>query len=141
MTQKKCFKCGEQKPLDDFYKHPTMGDGHLGKCKVCTKQDVRVHRRNNDSVREYDRRRYHTSPGRKQRTAASAQKWALAHPDRRKAITQANNAVRDGRLKKPLGCSQCGSEGHIHGHHDDYSKPLDVRWLCVRCHALHHAGA
>ena len=34
-----CFRCGIEKPLKDFYKHPKMGDGHLGKCKGCTKSD------------------------------------------------------------------------------------------------------
>jgi hypothetical protein len=37
---KRCFKCGKLKPLDDFYKHMAMKDGHLGKCKTCTKLDV-----------------------------------------------------------------------------------------------------
>jgi len=38
MIEKPCIICGEVKPLDEFYKHKKMGDGHLNKCKSCTKQ-------------------------------------------------------------------------------------------------------
>ena len=41
-TKKVCFKCGRTLPLDEFYKHPQMGDGHLNKCKDCTRNDTRI---------------------------------------------------------------------------------------------------
>lgn len=46
-------------------------------------------------------------------------------------------AVRDGRLtKKP--CEVCGTEEKVEAHHEDYSKPLDVMWLCFKHHRERH---
>lgn len=41
MSEKICFKCGLLKPLSDYYVHKEMSDGHLGKCKECTRKDVK----------------------------------------------------------------------------------------------------
>ena len=49
------------------------------------------------------------------------------------------SAVRSGELVKPGVCPSCGSDV-VQGHHDDYSKPLDVRWVCPVCHAAIRFG-
>ena len=134
---KKCFKCGAEKALHEFYKHKMMADGHLNKCKECTKIDVRKHRRENDSVREYDRERSKL-PERKSKTAEVTKKWRENNPDGYRAHYLLGNAVRDGRIKREP-CEVCG-DARTHGHHEDYSRPLDVKWLCALHHHRHHAN-
>ena len=43
------------------------------------------------------------------------------------------NVYQSRGLLAPQPCETCGAE-QAEKHHDDYSKPLDVRWLCVKCH-------
>lgn len=136
---KVCFKCGgDPKPLSDFYKHPQMKDGHLNKCKVCTKGDVGKHRGENlDKIREYDRERANL-PHRKKLNTETTKRMRENNPEAYKAHTALNNAIRDGKIIKPKVCSACNKERRLHGHHDDYSKPLEVEWLCTPCHKDHH---
>lgn len=49
-------------------------------------------------------------------------------------------AVSQGKLKRSAVCQDCGdsSTNTLHGHHEDYAKPLDVVWLCVGCHRRRH---
>lgn len=51
-----------------------------------------------------------------------------------------NAALKDGRVVKPKACSCCGKRKYkrLEAHHDDYSKPLEVRWLASDCHARVH---
>lgn len=135
---KTCFKCGEAKGYGEFYRHPAMADGHLGKCKICTRADVAAHRRENDHVQEYDRRRARTRKVQK-RIQAVAKNWRAKNPDKARAHSAVGHALRSGKLTR-LPCEGCGDGRLVHAHHDDYSKPLEVRWLCPKCHQRHHAS-
>lgn len=53
MEEKRCFKCGRLLPLNYFYAHPQMADGHLNKCKDCTKNDVHDNYLKNSQSEEY----------------------------------------------------------------------------------------
>lgn len=153
---KTCFKCHESKPLSDFYKHPEMADGYLGKCRACAKTDVRKRREVNLAyIQEYDRNR----PNRLERSRKQNERLKALRKEspecriRRATLWEKNkktraekyhsahyktaNAIRDGKLIKQC-CQQCQSSGPIHAHHEDYSKPLDVVWLCKTCHYTYH---
>jgi hypothetical protein len=60
-------------------------------------------------------------------------------PEARKASQRVRDAVRYGKIVKPSVCEGCGIDGKVlNGHHEDYSKPLEVIWLCHSCHADIH---
>lgn len=133
---KRCFVCGDERPLVDFYRHPFMADGHLGKCKSCTKRQVREnYARNRAHYLAYEHARG-LDPERRAYTNARSTEHRRRHPDRAHARTTVNNAVRDGRLA-PGPCEVCGV-ARAEAHHDDYSRPLEVRWLCRAHHRAHH---
>lgn len=73
MTEKRCFKCGLVKPLSDFYKHSEMADGHVNKCKDCTKSGVQQnYRRKVSYYRDYDQKRQRYSIARRKSHTYSA---------------------------------------------------------------------
>ena len=49
-------------------------------------------------------------------------------------------ALKSGQLIRPTICESCGESRSLDAHHDDYLRPLDVRWLCRACHRNHHAA-
>jgi len=132
--EKQCFKCGEVKDLSCFYKHPHMADGRVNKCKECNRADVRENRRKKiDYYRAYDKKRG------ARKTKAQITAYNTAYPSKYKAKIALGNAVRDGKISKATKCESCGDSHYwLHGHHDDYSLPLDVRWLCPPCHFAWH---
>lgn len=139
MQSKICFKCGVDKPLVEFYRHPRMGDGHLNKCKECTKKDTKENKAANyEYYRLYDIERSKL-PHRREACRNRLPMYRSSFPDRHKAHQEVRKAIKNGLLSK-LPCFVCGSE-KTEAHHPDYSSPLDVIWLCPRHHKEAHAIA
>lgn len=156
---KECRTCGEAKPLSEFYKHNQMSDGHLNVCKACVKSRVGAHRNANlEKVQEHDRNR----PNHEERMFKNSErykakrkesnlefieadrerirKYRQRNPLKYKAQCAVNNALRDGKLLRPINCSCCSKLCKPQGHHWSYEEEnwLDVIWLCTRCHADEH---
>ncbi len=148
--KKKCKDCQKLKLLSDFYTHLGMGDGHLNKCIECVKRRITAWRGDNlERVRAYDRLRGRTEERKainrergKKRSREYAhlkKEWQKRNSHKRQAHIKVGSALRVGTLKKPKRCFDCKKRcERLHGHHDDYSKPLEVIWLCVSCHAKRH---
>jgi|SRR5271166_3635314 len=150
VPRKQCFKCGEFLPRTEFYKHPQTKDGLLGKCKSCTKFDVRVRYLSEpEKIREYERKRSKL-PHRR----AAVEKYQSENPELFKEVkrryreshkeeisaqAKVRRAIILGRLAR-CPCEVCGTTDSVQAHHDDYSKPLDVRWLCPSHHGEHHSN-
>lgn len=155
MKNKRCFKCQCLKPLDEFHRNQHMADGRINQCKECVKTYYKEYReKNHEHLMEYNRRYYQDSPENRAVNIAKSREWAKNNPTKTAAATRGwkkrnqdkihchnviNNAIRDGKIAKPDACSSCGKSGvKIHGHHPDYTKPLDVMWLCATCHSRQH---
>lgn len=146
---KTCFICNKIKELCDFYKHKQMSDGHINKCKDCTKKQAIENRNKNiEYYKKYDnlraplpkrvkaREEYRKTEAYKISHDKASKKWVLNNPIKRAAQIKVGNSIRDKKLiKKP--CEKCG-DNKSHAHHSDYKKPLKVKWLCARCHKFKH---
>lgn len=126
---KACYTCKETKALSEFYPHPQTKDGHLGQCKKCKCAEANERRRNNPNFnRDRDL----------EKVRAYNAKWRAKYPKKKLAHNKLTMAVSRGVIKRKDKCEDCGTKGLIQAHHDDYAKPLDVRWLCTSCHGRWH---
>ena len=147
--KKHCRQCDQDIRRADFYRHPKGVDGLMAICKSCHRANVRTNRAANvDYYRGFDRVRaslphrvaareaYAQTPEGREKATRAKRAYIERNPIKRAAHLAVGNALRDGKLTRQS-CEVCG-EAKAHAHHDDYGRPLDVRWLCTTHHAAWH---
>lgn len=137
MKLRKCNSCGLEKPItrDNFYYSPSRFRWEK-QCKQCTltKQNYR-RRLNYDPKKERERYLKLKENG---YFKTAWQVWRDKYPEKYKARNTLRNAVAGGKVKKEK-CQIC-DEKVVQAHHEDYSKPLEVTWLCMLHHKERHHG-
>jgi hypothetical protein len=115
-----------------------MADGHLNKCKECNKKDSdeNFKKKMLDPEWAIKERKRQREKEEKRRNEGLVKKYEKRKYIKPVANTILSNAIKYGSIKR-LPCEICGSK-KSEGHHEDYSKPLDVVWLCSRHHSDRH---
>ncbi len=140
-----CIRCETEKLLTDFNRRAASEDGRRAKCKECEKivtaerlQVLKIAKAEQDRVSKSkaSAKKYRQSPKYK----AVIKKYREKYPERIKAISVLNCAIRSGKIKRASHCESCSKERFTEGHHESYEKEdwLKVNWLCVRCHRKLH---
>lgn len=139
---KVCTTCGTERPLSEFYRKARERDGHRSQCKPCSKAVIAKYRAaNKDRIAEKGREFWarcghrYAKRARRRTYAGSSHETNVVKLASRHILKAAR---RLGKIERGP-CEVCGAE-NVHGHHDDYGKPLEVRWLCPTHHREWHAN-
>ena len=148
---KKCKKCELEKDVSEFYSHFGMKDERLSFCKDCVKNRIRNYRlehleeyikrerlksRNQSLKPAYQNQKKEWAKKNRDKIRVSSRKWCLKNKEKRRAHSALWRGILKGLIKRSP-CEICG-ELKVCAHHTDYSKPLEVSWLCQRHHRNSH---
>lgn len=124
---KRCAKCGIRKTIDKF-----ASWGTSNRCKECRAAYVRSqHSTSYKPQPKFSVNRKNYSPAK----ALQNLIHKALYPQQVKTRRMLRKAILNGNIVRPLRCQLCWETGRrIEAHHNDYDKPLEVVWLCVRCH-------
>jgi ribosomal protein S27AE len=122
-----CRHCS--KPFEPKAWHVTSRDY---RCLPCKRE-----RQNALNASKGEALRHESRAAYQRRKSYYAAYWAAKsadplHRQKRAARRKVATEIEAGRLSRGL-CEACGA-AKTDAHHHDYDKPLDVRWLCRRCH-------
>ena len=163
-----CNACKSYLNIEHFSRNGSKQDGYATECRTCKKSsDAKSHRKNRTKrllrMKEYKEENYEkirqhsvafarSDRGRANNRKATNTYYATHKKEKSERVKRYNieyrnkyvcryvfgNAVKLGKISRPIDCQQCFIECTPDGHHDDYSKPFEVMWLCKCCHGKMH---
>ena len=124
-----CSKCKIEKPVEAFGIERRCKTGRRYQCKACYRERYKRDRDKNlawqKAVPLAKRMEY-------------INKYEAKNPGKKEAWIIFRKALYHGEITRPEQCEDCGKKKPLDGHHGDYSKPLEVDWLCRACHKRKH---
>jgi hypothetical protein len=163
INRRVCTTCKIEKSFDEFFNSKKGKWGKAEQCKDCRRIKNRIYDKNNPEkcrekhqrwanknkphLAEYNRKRYEENPEifkirsiayRKKTGNQSIKDFKKRHPQKKMAHLYVELALKFGHLVRPTCCDQCQAECKPQAHHGDYSKPLDIQFLCTKCHGKEH---
>lgn len=123
LKEKHCNDCNTTKPVEEFYVDKWNSTGYTGACMACMRERSR---------------KYGKSERGKKTAIIKTHRFQYGNPEKHRARVKARAAAKSGKIVKPENCDRCNQPCHPQAHHHDYSKPLEVDWLCDPCHKFIH---
>jgi len=136
----KCSTCKQFSPRANFYTDKKSPSGLKSECRKC--HGITCMATCNRELKRDRDRDWMKSSSYAKREEVKARRRNLRRgkgkslEERVRILT--NRAVELDLLERPEKCSLCCETGDVDAHHWDYSKPLDVFWVCPRCHGIMH---
>jgi hypothetical protein len=145
-----CSKCEQWTPISEFYKNKNNKDAYDGCCKLCTTVTNNKWNENNPEKYKAVRKKWYENNREKinatkrknyqnniKKRNAIARNWRKNNSQKYNSHKTLNCTISRGELERDP-CEVCGTTKNIQGHHEDYSKPLEVNWLCASHHKKYH---
>lgn len=140
-TTKVCSNCKQVLSLSLFYKNKLTKDHRASWCMDCDKARNRspytAKYRLTDNYRQAQRK-YLRSDAAREKDTAYQKRARLVSPEKIHAREVVHSHKRHGRIQQPSVCQICYQDKPLQAHHADYAKPLNVTWLCAKCHSDIH---
>ena len=129
---KYCPKCKNQKSNGEFYNSPKRSDGLRAYCKKCSRI---INIENSEYCKNRFRERYKNESGFKEKILTNIK----FNKEKNRARDAVKKAIASGKIIR-MPCNICSSISRTEAHHKDYSKKLEIVWLCSAHHKAVHIG-